>query len=98
MAKYDALFEDEDDIFAGTPISKYWDISNQVSDDLMRDEFDRLVERLVVMEDLLAETHDENNFDNIIRNYALANYEDVEQLKKSKYIDLTTQLIYRVPE
>ncbi len=98
MSKYDALFEDEDDIFAGTPVSKYWEISNQVSDDLMKDEFDKLVERLVVMEILLSQTHDENNFDSIIRNYALTNYEELEQLKKSKYIDLTTQLIYRVPE
>ena len=30
--KYAALFEDEDDIFAGTPESKYWDIANQTQD------------------------------------------------------------------
>jgi hypothetical protein len=49
MNKYDALFEDEDDIFGGTPVSKYWDINKQISEDLMKDEFDGIVERLAVM-------------------------------------------------
>jgi flagellar motor switch protein FliM len=98
MGKFDALFEDESDIFAGTPQSKYWDIAAQLSNDLLKDEFDRIVERLAAMEAILSETHDYNELDRTIRNYALTNFEQMEELKKSVYMELAGQLIYRVSE
>jgi len=96
--KFDALFEDEDDIFAGTPESKYWDISAQLSHDLVKDEFDGIVQRLAVMEAILAESHDYDDLDRTIKNYAVSNMTKVEELKKSVYMELAGQLIYRVAE
>ena len=98
MGKFDALFEDEDDIFAGTPVSKYWDISAQLSEDLRKDEFDVMVEKMAVMEAMLSETHDYEDLDRTVKNYALANYDKIEELKKSTYMELAGQLIYRVAE
>ncbi len=98
MSKFDALFEDEDDIFAGTPQSRYWDISGQLSEDLVKDEFDGVVERLAVMEAMLAETHEYEDLDRTIKNYAIRNMTKVEELKKSVYMELAGQLIYRVAE
>ena len=98
MGKFDALFEDEDDIFAGTPESKYWDISKQLSEDLIKDEFDGLVERLAVMEAMLSKTNDYDDLDRTIKNYALENFQQVSELKKSVYMELAGQLIYRVAE
>ena len=98
MGKYDALFEDEDDIFAGTPQSRYWDISGQLSQDLVKDEFDGVVERLAVMEAMLSESHEYEDLDRTIKSYALSNMEQVEELKKSVYMELAGQLIYRVAE
>lgn len=98
MGKWDALFEDEDDIFAGTPQSKYWDISKQLSEDLIKDEFDNLVERLAVMEAMLGETHNYDDLNRTVRSYALSNMTKVEELKKSVYMELAGQLIYRVAE
>jgi len=98
MGKFDALFEDEEDIFAGTPQSRYWDISGQLSQDLVKDEFDGVVERLAVMEAILAETHDYDDLDRTVKSYALANMSKVEELKKSVYMELAGQLIYRVAE
>ena len=98
MGKFDALFEDEDDIFAGTPQSRYWDISGQLSQDLVKDEFDGIVERLAVMEAILAETHDYDDLDRTVKSYALSNMTQVEELKKSVYMELAGQLIYRVAE
>ncbi|SFV53783.1 hypothetical protein MNB_SM-3-630 [hydrothermal vent metagenome] len=98
MSKYDALFEDEDDIFAGTPKKRYWDIVNQLSDDLIKDEFDGIVQRLAVMESMLSKTHDYEMLDKIIQSYALENMEEIEELKKSVYLELAGQLIYRVSE
>ena len=96
--KFDALFEDEDDIFAGTPESKYWDISAQLSQDLIKDEFDGIVERLAIMEAMLSETHDYDDLDRTIKSYAVSNMSKVEELKKSVYMELAGQLIYRVAE
>ena len=98
MSKFDALFEDEDDIFAGTPLSRYWDISGQLSEDLIKDEFDGVVERLAVMEAMLSEIHEYEDLDRTIKNYAVTNMTKVEELKKSVYMELAGQLIYRVAE
>jgi len=98
MGKFDALFEDEDDIFAGTPQSRYWDISGQLSEDLVKDEFDNIIERLAVMEAMLGKTHDYEDLDRTIKSYALSNMSEVEELKKSVYMELAGQLIYRVAE
>jgi len=98
MGKFDALFEDEDDIFAGTPQSRYWDISGQLSEDLVKDEFDGVVERLAVMEAMLSESHEYEDLDKTIKSYAVSNMSKVEELKKSVYMELAGQLIYRVAE
>lgn len=98
MGKFDALFEDETDVFAGTPESKYWDISAQLSEDLLKDEFDNIVERLAVMEAMLSETHNYEDLDRTIKTYALNNFEKMDNLKKSIYMELAGQLIYRVAE
>jgi len=98
MSKFDALFEDEDDIFAGSPVSKYWDISKQLSEDLVKDEFDVLIERIAVMEDILSKTHEYEDLDRTIKNHALSNYDKIHELKKSIYMELAGQLIYRVAE
>ncbi len=98
MGKFDALFEDEDDIFAGTPQSKFWDIRKQLSDDLFEDEFDNLVERLAIMEMMLSETHNYEDLDKIIAGYRYTDLGKVEELKKSTYMELAGQLIYRVSE
>ena len=98
MSKYDALFEDENDIFSGTPVSKYWDIVKQTHPDLMKDEFDRIVERLAAMEAMLSQTHDYENLDKTIKNYCFANQDKVYDLKRSLYMELAGKLIYRVAD
>lgn len=98
MGKFDALFEDEDDIFSGTPVSKYWDIAKQTSEDLRKDEFDKVVERLAVMEAMLSETHNYEELDKIIKTYSFTNQDKIYEMKKSVYMELAGQLIYRVAD
>ena len=98
MGKFDALFEDEDDIFGGSPKSKYWDISNQISKDLMKDEFDTVIMRMAVMERMLIEHPDEEMLDKIIKNYYYENTDEIEVLKKSLYMELAGKLIYRLAD
>lgn len=98
MSKYDALFEDEDDIFGGTPQSKYWDISKQLSEDLVRYEFDEIIKKMAVMEQLLMQHYDEEMFDNMIERYALENSDIIQYRKKSLYMEYAGKLIYRLAD
>lgn len=98
MSKYDVLFEDEEDMFGGSPKSKYWDISNQLNKDLVQAQFDDVVMRLAVMEKMLMKTHDEEMLDKIIKNYYYENMDEIEALKKSMYMELAGKLIYRLAD
>ena len=96
IAKFEALLEEEDNIFGGTPKSKYWDFRNQVSPDLDEDEFDKIVEKIAVMEIMLSEHHNIDNLENIIQSYALQNMSEVEEMKKSVYMELGGKLLERI--
>ena len=54
MANYEALFEDEDNIFGGSPQSKFWDIINQASDELVKDQIDKFFAQYTAMEMILT--------------------------------------------
>ncbi|MBN2782464.1 MAG: DUF2018 family protein [Campylobacterales bacterium] len=96
MAKFDVLMEDESDIFGGSPVSRYWDIHGQLSTDLVRDEFDKIVERLAAMEQLLAQSHDYEDLDKTVESFCVTNFDKIDDWKKSTYMELTGKLIYRL--
>ena len=59
MSKYDALFEDEDDIFGGTPLSKFYDIATQSSDDIVKSQFEFMAKKFAALEmELVKRTSD----------------------------------------
>jgi len=93
--KYAALFEDEDDIFGGTPVSKYWDIANQTLDEVVKDEFDMLLSRMAAMEVMLSEQHDYEDLDAVVDSFTFQNQDKVVEIKKSIYMDLAGKLVYR---
>lgn len=98
MGKFDALFEDEADIFGGTPQSKYWDIFNQVSPDLAKDEFDKMIGRMAAMERMLMASMDEESFNRTVEQYAFEHASEVEEQKKSLYMEFAGDLIYRLSD
>ena len=98
MSKFAALFEEDDNVFGGTPESKYWDIHSQISDDLRKDEFDGIVEKMAIMEAMLAETYDIEQLSKIMRSYGLSNSDKVHEMKTSLYLELAGQLIFRVSD
>lgn len=93
-SKYEALFEDENDIFGGTPSSKFWDIANQANDDLVRDVFDKLFEKMAVMEHYLEEHG--IDADKNITSFVITNSELIENKKKSLYIEYTGEIVCRL--
>ena len=96
MTNYEALFEDEDDIFGGTPRSKFWDIVNQASDDLVKDQFDVIFERFAVMEVMLKNHYSDEEIDKTVKSYPLLNDMEIENHKKSLYIEFTGNIVCRL--
>lgn len=98
MSNYDALFEDEDDMLTGSPRTTYWGMNGQMSQDVLEDEFDKIVQRLAVMEDLLSQNYEIEALDDLIKCHYIENSEKIENLKKSVYMELGGKLIYRLSE
>lgn len=96
MAK-DWFLEDEDDIFVGSPKSKYFDIATQANDEIVQDEFDKLLEKVAVMEILLSKDKDVDfDINNVIRQYVFENGDEVEEMKKGLYIELAGDIVCRL--
>lgn len=96
MSKYEALFEDEGNIFGGTPQSKFWDILTQASDDLVKEQVDEFMRKHAIMENMLIEQYGEDTLNKMIKSYALENSIQVEEDKKSTYITLTGEIVTRL--
>ena len=83
---YEALFEDEENIFGGTPYSKFIDIiynASRISTEL---ELERLMKRMAVLEMMAEEKFGEDFNDHILQRL----YSDVDKIEdktKSLYIE-----------
>ncbi len=96
MAK-DWFLEDEDDIFVGSPRSKYFDISGQANEEIVQDEMDKLIEKLAVMEMMLSKDKDgEFDINNVVKQYVFENMDEVEEMKRGLYIELTGDIVCRL--
>jgi len=96
MGKYEALFEDEENIFGGTPESKYHDIANQANDEIVKDEFDKIVQKFAIMEKMLRDQNDSEDLDRMIAQYGFENADEVSNMKKGLYIEFTGNIVMRL--
>jgi len=96
MGKYEALFEDEENVFGGTPRSKYHDIASQANDEIVADEFDKIVQKFAIMEAMLEEKYEHEELNRMIANYGFENSVEVEDMKKGLYIEFTGNIVMRL--
>jgi len=97
MASSKYFLEDEDDIFIGSPKSKYFDISRQANNEIVEEETDSMIEKLAVMELLLSKDQDMNfDINQVIAQYTLENSSEVEEMKKGLYIEFTGDIVCRL--
>ncbi|MEA3289055.1 MAG: DUF2018 family protein [Campylobacterota bacterium] len=96
MAKYEALFEDESNIFGGSPQSKFWDIANTASDEIVKDQVDMFMEKFTVMEMMLTEQLGEQGLNEAVSKYTFENSSEVDYNKKSTYVELTGEIVCRL--
>ena len=91
------LSEDEDDIFMGSPKSKFFDVSREASVDVVEDEWDKVIEKVAVLEMMLSEGKGEEfDINQVIKQCAFDNIEKVNAVKKGLYVEFTGEIICRL--
>lgn len=98
MSKFKNWFtEDEDDIFFGSPKSKFFDILEQTSRDLLEDELDKLFEKLAVLELIVSENKDDDfDINSMIEEFKEKNFDEVNSTKKGLYMEVSGDIISRL--
>lgn len=93
----DWFSEDEDDIFMGSPKSKFFDVTREASKEIVEEEIDKIIEKLAVLEMIISQDKDENfDINEYIKEYSLENYEKVKAMKKGLYVEFTGEIICRL--
>lgn len=93
----DWFTEDEDDIFMGSPKSKFFDVTREASKEVVEDEIDKIIEKLAVLEMVVSADKDANfDINEYIKEYMLENSEKVKAMKKGLYVEFTGEIICRL--
>ncbi len=90
--KYSALFEDEDDIFLGSPESKLMDIVFTANNDVVRFDLANFIRRRAAMELILSE-HLGDEFEQKIDILMSSERELIEDKMKSLCIELMGEIV-----
>ncbi len=92
MSKYSALFEDEDDVFLGSPVSKLMDIIFTANNDVVRFDLENFIRQRAAMEMLLEESVGEDYFDKM-KMLEVQRADELENKTKSLAIELTGEIV-----
>ncbi|MCT7445792.1 DUF2018 family protein [Aliarcobacter skirrowii] len=98
MSKFKDWFtEDEDDIFFGSPKSKFFDILEQTHRDLAEDEIDKVFEKLAILELIVSKDKDEDfDINSYINEFKLDNLSEINSAKKGLYMEVSGDIISRL--
>ncbi len=98
MASFKDWFtEDEDDMFMGSPKSKFFDVSREASQDIVEEEWDKVIEKLAVLEMMYSKDKGEDfDLNKEIETYKFDNEQDVNNMKKGLYVEFTGEIICRL--
>ena len=85
---------DENDIFMGSPRSKFYDIIYNANKNLVADEIDNLLARYVILEKMLEERGvNVDDIDKTARSYVVEH--DISNETNSLYLELTGNIVTR---
>ena len=98
MKNYAALLEDEDDIFSGTPKSKFWSMINTAHEDISIAILDEIITKYAALEHIVKENVHEKEINDYLDNYYHQHTEELNALKKSLYMEFVGNLIYKMPQ
>ena len=89
---YESLFEDEENIFGGSPRSKFMDVVFNANNDVVRKEHENFISRAAAME-LMLEKYVGEDVNRAIDEYSFGNQDDCELKTKSLYIELAGEIL-----
>ena len=90
---YSALFEDEEDIFGGSPRSKFMDVVFHANNDIVRQELENFIEKVATMELMLAEKLGEEDVDSAILRYKNSHLDEVNIKTKSIFVEIMGSIL-----
>ena len=83
------LFEDEDDIFMGSPKSKLMDVVFNANNDIVRNELQNFIDKAAAMELMMAQKFGEEiDIEREVQTFLISNADEVDNHAKSLYIEL----------
>ncbi len=89
---YSALFEDEEDIFGGSPRSKFMDVVFNANNDIVRQELENFIEKVAAMELMLEKQVDED-IDFAISQYKMNHLDEVNTKTKSIFVEIMGSIL-----
>ena len=89
---YSALFEDEDDVFLGSPKSKFMDVVFNANNDVVRHELGKFIEKVAIMELMLEESVGDD-IDTAVQRFDANNYGESDVKAKSLFIELMGKIL-----
>jgi hypothetical protein len=92
---YEVLFEDEDDIFTKSPSTKYFDILKGSNEEIAKEELDKVFQKLAALE-MIYTKEKGDNFERELNAFIFDNLDEVENYKKSLYIEHSGDIICRL--
>jgi len=92
MSKYAALFEDENDIFSGSPESRLMDVIFNANNDIVRQELVNFIRKSATME-LMLEEHVGDDIDMAVKSYDANHLGSSDDKAKSLYIELMGSIL-----
>jgi hypothetical protein len=92
MADYAALFEDEADIFGGSPKSKFMDVVFNANNDIVRQELAIFIEKMATME-MMLEEHVGEDINKAIEQYYFGHQDACDTKAKSLYVEMTGAIL-----
>ncbi|SFV69523.1 FIG00469421: hypothetical protein [hydrothermal vent metagenome] len=84
---YEALFEDEENIFGGSPRSKFMDVVFNANNDIVRQELENFIEKVAVME-LMLEEYVGEDINGAVDRYRATHLDEANTKTKSLYVEL----------
>jgi hypothetical protein len=93
---YDLLDENEDDFFAGTPKSKFFDVVRGANEEISEDEISNIIEKLAAMMFLFAKDLTEDELENKITQAKLNNSSEIDEILKGLYLEFSGDIISRL--
>lgn len=89
---YSALFEDEEDIFGGSPRSKFMDVVFNANNDIVRQELENFIEKAAAME-LMLEKQVGEDIDFAISQYKMNHLDEVNTKTKSIFVEIMGSIL-----